>query len=104
MKIDKLKPGMLVYSVGRRRMGNTTINTTSVWSVYIVAVDTAKGVVLARWNYNPPQRFNANVWSKWRLKKPLLVGGPFGSYRLATRAEIEAKKNESGASKATVDG
>lgn len=33
MKFDKLKPGMVVFSVGKMRMGNTAIKTVVVYPV-----------------------------------------------------------------------
>ena len=46
MKIEQLQPGMTVYNVQRRPMGNTTLKTTGVFSVYIKEVDMAAGKVL----------------------------------------------------------
>jgi hypothetical protein len=92
MQIEKLQPGMVVYDVGRRRMGNTTINSVAVWQITIVSVDASMGTVRARWNYNPEKTYSRRDWSTWRAKAPLLIRGPFGSLRLATRAEIAAAK------------
>lgn len=85
MKIEKLSPGMTVYSVGRHKMGNTTISTVAVWPVEIIEVDVEQGTVIASWNCNAARKFYKPEWSKWRLKKPKLVQGPFGSHRLARR-------------------
>lgn len=95
MTIDKLKPGMTVYDVGRTTMGNTTLRTVSVWPVQIVIVDHEKGVVEARWNYNPPRKYYRRSWSKWRAKEPVTIKGALGIRRLATRAEIAAMRSES---------
>jgi hypothetical protein len=87
MKIDKLQPGMIVYDVHKYRMGNTMISTVGVWPVQIIDVDKGKSIVTASWNGNPPKRFYRIEWSKWRLNKPVLIDGPFGSRRLAKRGD-----------------
>lgn len=95
MQIDKLAPGMVVFDVGRAKMGNTSRSTVAVWPVQIIAVDLEKRTVQASWNNNPPRTFSEKSWKKWRKDKPLLVELLFGSYRLATREEIaEAKKKD----------
>lgn len=88
MKIEKLKPGMVVYDVGRHKMGNTTISTVAVWSVCIQSVDAEKRTVVASWNSNAPKEYREHQWSKWRMKKPLLIRGPMGNYRIARRGEV----------------
>lgn len=92
MKFEKLQPGMVVYDVGRRKMGNTTISTVSVWQVHIISVNSADLTVEASWNGNPPRRFHSRIWSKWRLSKPILIRSASGRCRLATRAEIAEAK------------
>lgn len=91
MKFEKFCPGMTVYSVGRQKMGNTTISTVVVWPVTIVSTDTVKQAVVARRNGNKEQTFYENTWSKWREKEPVLVNAGFGR-RLATREELKAMK------------
>jgi hypothetical protein len=90
MKIEKLLPGQVVYSVERRKMGNTTMKTTSVFKVRIVEIDPEKQWVLASWNGNTPSKFYRRTVGKWREKKPVMIIGNFGSQRLATREEIKA--------------
>jgi hypothetical protein len=92
VKIEKLQPGQVVYSVERRNMGNTATKTTSVFSVRIVEIDPDKRWVLASWNGNPPSKFYGRSVSKWREKKPVMVTSGFGR-RLATREEIKAMKD-----------
>lgn len=86
MKIEKLKPGMIVYDVGRQRMGNTTQSTVAVWPVEIVSVDADGQGVIARWNNNPARWCGAHSVSKWRAKRPALVKSGIG-WRLARRGE-----------------
>lgn len=90
MKIDRMKPGMVVYSVGRQKMGNTTLSTVAVWSVYVRAVDMDRRRVEASWNGNTACWFSEREASKWREKKPVLVKSDMWGRRLATREEIKA--------------
>lgn len=90
MKFEKLTPGMIVYSVGKTKMGNTTLSTVSVWRVQIVSVDTENRTVMASWNSNPVRKFYERDVAKWREKEPVLIRSAFGSARLATREEIKA--------------
>ena len=92
MKIEKLQPGMVVYDIQRRGMGNTTMKTTSVFSVYIREVCASGRRVLASWNGNPPSWFYGRAVSKWREKKPVLIHSISGSSRLATREELKQIK------------
>ena len=87
MKIEKLQPGMVVYDVGRTKMGNTTMSTVSVWSVRIVSIDVEARTVVASWNNNQNETFRERAWSKWRLKQPQLVTMALGNQRLARRGE-----------------
>lgn len=88
MKLEKLQPGMTVYDVGRHKMGNTTVSTVSVWSVLIVRVDAETRTVVASWNSNKAQSYGEHTWSKWRVRRPLLVRCVLGNYRLALRGEV----------------
>ena len=93
MKFEKLKPGMVVYDVGRQRLGNTTMYTVAVWSVKIISVDAEKRTVEASWNYNPAHTYSDRDYKKWRAVAPKLISaGPFGGKRLATKDEVKAAK------------
>jgi hypothetical protein len=93
MDIKKLQPGMTVYSVGRTKMGNTTMSTVSVWTVTILEVDPEGRWVLARWNGNAPRKFYSGSIKSWRAKEPVLVESGWG-HRLATREELKALKDK----------
>lgn len=93
MKIEKLKPGMKVYSLIRHKMGNTTISTISVYDVNIIDVDIQNCVVTASWNGNAAEKYYGREFN-WRLKKPILIGSRMGYSRLANRAEIKAMKEK----------
>ena len=88
MTFDKLQPGVVVYDVQKHRMGNTTMPTVSVYEVRIISADPEKQTVLASWNNNRPQTYRFSRWSKWRVKRPVLVTGMFGSKRIAKRGEV----------------
>jgi hypothetical protein len=93
MDISKLKPGMTVYDVHRRKMGNTNMSTVGVWTVLIVAVDPDGRWVEAKWNGNAQRRYFSSSVKSWRLNKPVLVKSGFG-HRLASRAELKALKEK----------
>jgi len=77
---------MTVYDVYKYRMGNTTIQTVGTWPVFIKAVDEERQTVTASWNGNPVRTFYWSEWSKWRLNKPELVTGLFGSQKIAKKS------------------
>lgn len=94
MKFDRLQPGMVVWDVVKRKMGNTIISTTAVFPVKVVSVDPVSESVMASWNGNAPKKFSGRSIGKWRLNKPLLIHGSHGYARLATREEIAQHKAE----------
>lgn len=87
MKIEKLQPDMIVYDVGKHKMGNTNISTVAVWPVHIIKVDLEKKTVLASWNTNQPRKFYERSIKKWRATKPVLIRSVMGYSRLATKEE-----------------
>jgi hypothetical protein len=89
VKISKLQPGMTVWNVQRRQMGNTTLRDTAVFSILVKEIDPEGRYVIASWNYNQPERFYSGEVSKWRAKKPITVAMAFGSSRLANREELK---------------
>jgi len=93
MKFKSLVPEMVVYSVTKGKMGNTTLNTVRVHQVLIVSTNPENETVIASWNGNAHKTFHASSYEKWRKTKPEVVTSGFGLARLATRAEIEAKKS-----------
>lgn len=77
MKLEKLKPGMRVYSNGRDR---SMLRRPASWPVVVVEVDLVKRRVFARWNYNAPQWFGERNASRWTAKprgsSRFLLGAP----------------------------
>lgn len=92
MKIEKLKPGQIVWSLWRHQMGNTTLRTTSLYAVRILEVHAEEGWALVSWNGNKPERYRRNLIESLREKKPMMITGFMGQQRLATREEIKAEK------------
>lgn len=68
--LSKLKVGQVVYSIGRRRMGNTTVVREAAFPVRIISIDMEKRCVMASWNHNPPMRFSERHINRWRLTEP----------------------------------
>ncbi len=89
MKIDRMRAGMVVFDVGRSKLGNTTMMPVSVWRVHISSADLDGRRVEASWIGNAPRWFSERQKSGWREKAPLLVKIGYG-YRLATSAELKA--------------
>jgi hypothetical protein len=85
---------MTVYDVHKYLMGNTTIRTTGIWEVYIKGVNKREDTVTASWNGNPPKTYSRGIWSKWRLKKPVMVTSAMGYQRIATREEQKVMKTD----------
>ena len=90
--IQKLQPGQVVYNLVRRAMGNTTMKTTSVYSVRIIEVH--EDYVIASWSGSPTKKYFKREVSKWRTNKPTLRNTFTGSQRLATRTEIKEAKEK----------
>jgi len=72
MKLEKLKPGMVIYDV-RKRTGLSYFRgggAYDIWSVYVKEIDLEKREALVSWNSNPPTWVSEKQLSKYRLKKP----------------------------------
>lgn len=91
-KLEKLKPGDVLYDVHSRQMGNTTLRTIGVWQVKVIEVH--ENHALVSWNTNPPQKWYRRQIEKLKTKKPVLVCTSMGAYRRATREELKAMKEE----------
>ena len=88
MKLESLKPGMIVYDVQRYRMGSTTLSSVCVYDVEIISVDTANNTAVASWNGNKPSMYYRRQVARWRKSKPRLIRtGMFGQMRIARRGE-----------------
>jgi hypothetical protein len=88
--LKNLKPGQVLYSLSRRRMGNTTLKTTDVRSVRIVEVHAEH--VVASYSGHDPRVFWNNEIRKWRTSKPTMKRTFVEASRLATKEEIATAK------------
>jgi hypothetical protein len=61
---DAIKPGDVLYDVGKVRMGNTTMRSLTVWRVVVQEVDAEKRRALVSWNGNATK-----WWSEAKIKK-----------------------------------
>ncbi len=68
--IENLTIGQVLYTVTRRKMGNTTIKENAVHAVVVKEIDLQKRRVLASWNSNTPRWFYGADVTKWKIKKP----------------------------------
>lgn len=93
MKLEKLKPGMTVYSVARQPYCLRR-STIAVFTVEIVDVNLSARTVVARWNSNAARTYSERTWKKWRMKEPETVEMFTGAMRLKTREEIRADKQK----------
>ncbi len=92
-EISKLKPGQVVWSVSKHRIGNTMVKTTAIHSVSITEVDPQGKFVVASWNHNPAKKFYPSQVKPWRINRPITVESCPGARRLAHRDEIAAMKS-----------
>lgn len=93
MKFDKLEVGMTLYDVGTYRMGNTTMRSVGVWTVYVKEIDTENRRALVSWNGNGYQWYGESAIGKLKEKEPILIRAGFGMRRPTREelAEIKAK-------------
>lgn len=68
--ISRLKPGQKLFTVTRRKMGNTTITETAVHDVVVKEIDIDRDRVFASWNSNAPKWFYLGDIKKWLLSEP----------------------------------
>ncbi len=88
-----IKPGQILFTVSRHRMGNTTASTVAVHKVSVESVDEETQTVIASWNSNKSRKYYPSEYSKWKVREPVTVPtwGGLGK-RLATREEKAAIK------------
>ena len=92
MKIEKLKPGMIVYDIRTFYEDDTDTENIIIWDVVIKNIDLKRRTVEASWNGNKNEIFYEYVWYNWKNKRPLLIKTETGAYRKATREEIKREK------------
>lgn len=94
MIFDELKPGMIVWSIRRHKIGNTSLSTVSIYQIEIISVDPVSKSVTARCYGNGEFTCYKQMWSKWKKSKPVTIKTALGQHRLATRAELDALKEK----------
>ena len=88
--MKKIKVGQVLYTVSSGRAGNTMLRTVHVHEVKIEEIDPEGRFVVARWNYNRPEKYWPRDVAGWKVSKPVTVSGIFGTTRLANREEKAA--------------
>lgn len=63
-----IKPGDVLYSVERQKMGNTTLRRDAVYTVVIQEVRDDHAI--ASWNGNRPTRYSERAIGKLRRTRP----------------------------------
>lgn len=90
-RLEKVKPGQVLYTVTTHRLGNTTLRTVSVHDVKVLEVHIRNGGgsdhAVASWNGNRPEKFYRGAVARWKTKKPELVDIGFGAKRLRRRSD-----------------
>ena len=80
--IKKLFPGQVLWSIERRKMGNTTLISESLYEVVVESISEDGKSIMARWNGNPSRRWNERSVRKLKTIKPVIVSrGMMGSVR-----------------------
>jgi hypothetical protein len=72
MKLEKLKPGMVIYDV-RKRTGLARFRgggDYEHWPVFVKQVDLEKREALVSWNGNPARWVSERQLSKYRYSEP----------------------------------
>ena len=92
--IRNLKVGQTLWTLTRRRMGNTTMRETAVHPVVVREIDPECKWVMASWNYNPPCRYYRRNVQKWRVKEPKRRGHNDQLTRTAVKRPAGPKRKE----------
>jgi len=68
--ISRIKPGQVLFTVKRMKMGNTTMSKQVVHPVTVRTVDPGGRFVEASWNGNAVEKFYEQEVAKWKVKDP----------------------------------
>ncbi len=69
--ISRIRPGQVLYTVTRQKMGNTALSTKAVHAVRVIEVDPNGKFVMASWNTNPARKYRESDVSRWKVNKPV---------------------------------
>lgn len=70
--ISRIKPGQVLFTVSRQKMGNTTMSYDAVHEVRVTEVDADGQFVMASWNSNAIRRYLAIDVAKWKVSRPIV--------------------------------
>jgi hypothetical protein len=76
--LSKLTPGQKLYSVHRRKMGNTTISCGMLSEVCVIEVHADDGYVLASCDGCNPRRYYERELKNLKVNKPKPKGKVLG--------------------------
>lgn len=68
--LSKIKPGQILWSVIRRKMGNTSMSTDSLHKVKVLEVDIEAGFALVSWNGNAPTKYYERQLKSLKVNEP----------------------------------
>ncbi len=70
--ISRLKADQVLYTVTRRKMGNTTISMGVLHRVVVKELDPEGRFVVASWNGNTPRKYYERDVARWKVNMPKL--------------------------------
>lgn len=73
MKFDNLKVGQVLFDVHSYKMGNTTIRSLGVWTVYVKEIDAERRRAFISWNGNAATWWYGDKIAKLKETEPYLV-------------------------------
>lgn len=76
--IRNLKPGQVLYTVTRQKMGNTTVSRGVMHQVVVKDVDPEGRFVMASWNGNPVRKCFERDVARWKVNQPKSKGTIMG--------------------------
>jgi SOS-response transcriptional repressor LexA len=76
--ITRIKPGQVLFTVTRQKMGNTTISRGVMHRVVVKEVDPDGRFVIASWNGNAACKFYERDVARWKVNEPQPKGTRMG--------------------------
>lgn len=66
--LKRLTPGQVLWSISRRKLGNTTLSVGSLDKCVVISVHEDHAMI--SWNGNPARRYSERHIKKLRVNKP----------------------------------